>query len=101
MPDQSMYDSPSADEAPDDTMPEKPEGETGTEENTALLPKSFFGEKELEIGKPCKVVPVHIYEDEVEVKYVPHDSKEDKPKEDMEPDDMGMKIEAMAAQNAQ
>lgn len=41
--------------------------------STSLLPKSFFGGKDLEPGKECKVQVVAVHGDDVEVKYVPHD----------------------------
>lgn len=49
--------------APSDTKEE-------IEENTALLPKSFFPDGIAEVGKTCKVKIVHVYEDEIEVEYV-------------------------------
>lgn len=37
------------------------------EKNTALLPKSFFKDKELEVGNECKVRIERVYDDDVEV----------------------------------
>lgn len=48
---------------------------------TALLPKSFFGDKSLEPGSTCKIKVVRIYDEEVEVEYVAHD-KDDKNKQE-------------------
>lgn len=47
---------------------------------TALLPKSFFQGKDLEVGKKCEVEIVSKFDDEVEVKYVEH--KKDKDDDD-------------------
>lgn len=54
-----------------------PKGSMDVEENaedsgqeTALLPKSIFPDKDLEPGKVCKFRVVATYEDEVEVEYV-------------------------------
>lgn len=62
------------------------------EEKTALLPKSFFPEKELEVGKTCKARIVHVYEDEVEVEYVSSESEEKKE----EPSEVDAQIDEMA-----
>lgn len=56
-----------------------------SDEETALLPKSLFGDKELEPGKQCKVEIVAVYDDEVEVKYVPHDDSESDDEEMKDP----------------
>lgn len=45
---------------------------------TALLPKSFFGSKDLEVGKKCEVEIVSKFDDEIEVKYVEHKKDGDK-----------------------
>lgn len=45
-------------------------------EKTALLPKSFFGDKGLEVGKTCKIRVTHVYEEEAEVEYVSDKSKD-------------------------
>ena len=68
----------------DKAMPEGSDNEKDNTDSTALLPKSFFQGKELEPGKQCKVEIVKLYEDEAEVKYVPHDDKESKAEEDSE-----------------
>ncbi len=64
-----------------DGMPEPDESDSEeSSEETALLPKSFFPD-EPEVGKVCKVEVVHVYEDEVEVKYSTEDKDENpKPK---------------------
>lgn len=72
----SDYYSPSEDEsstAPEGDAAETTPGDDSPESNTALLPKSFFKDKELEVGKECKVRIEHVFEDEVEVSYVEHD----------------------------
>lgn len=61
---------------------ESPETEQTSDdsENTALLPRDFFEGKDLEPGTRCEVEIVHGYEDEVEVKYIPHKKEgEDRP----------------------
>lgn len=78
----SMYEEAEVSETvPTPEQPESKENETG--EETALLPKSLFSGKDIEPGSKCEVEIVHVYEDEVEVKYVPHGTKEDKPKEEI------------------
>ncbi len=86
----SMYESDGSAEPKEEES--TPEDESGDE--TALLPVGFFSGKELEVGGKCQVEIVHIYGDEVEVKYVKHDKTEE-PKPDSEPS-MKDKI-AMAA----
>lgn len=73
MADENMYE----DQA--DMAPETPEEETQdeSESKTALLPKEFFGSKELEVGKECTVKIEKVFEDEVQVSYVPHGKSED------------------------
>lgn len=48
---------------------------------TALLPKSFFQGKSLEVGKKCEVEIVSLYDSEAEVKYVEHKKDDDDKKE--------------------
>jgi hypothetical protein len=69
-------------EVVDSPKEESKEQEAG--EDTALLPKSLFSGKDIEPGSKCEVEIVHIYEDEVEVKYVKHnkESKGEAPKEE-------------------
>ena len=50
--------------------------EDESDSQTALLPKEFFGSKELAVGKEWKVRIQKILEDEVQVKYVPHSDDE-------------------------
>lgn len=59
---------------------------------TALMPKDFFGDKGLEVGKTCKIRVTHIYEDEAEVEYVSHKDKDDKKEEP----EMDVKIDQAA-----
>jgi hypothetical protein len=55
---------------------ETPQGDgEGREQETALLPKSIFGQKDVTPGSECKFRVVHVYNDEVEVEYVAHDEK--------------------------
>lgn len=66
-----------ADESDSSEAPEKAREE---ESETALLPKSLFGDKDLKPGSRCSIEVVAVYDDEVEVKYVKHEengSKED------------------------
>ena len=58
-------------------------GEMSDEKQTALLPKNFFGGKELEPGRECKVKIQKVYDDEVMVEYVPHGEKESSDEGDM------------------
>lgn len=93
MPD-SMYDGEGDEPEPvDNPKEESTEDESGDE--TALLPKSFFGGKPIEPGTKCQIEIVHGYDDEVEVKYVSHGDKEESKPMDEEPS-MNDKI-AMAA----
>lgn len=76
-----MYED-AADPAPPPTP--KPEssgagqGEEG--EQTGLLPKSFFGSKDLTPGNQCKVEIIKSYDDEVAVRYVSHSDSSDEEK---------------------
>lgn len=63
----------SGNDQPEPDMPEK-----DNSDSTALLPKSFFQGKAPEVGHECKVEVVHVYEDEVEVKYLPEGKDEEK-----------------------
>lgn len=65
-------------EVPSKTSPETNE-KTDSGESTALLPKAFFSGKELTPGNECKVRIQKVYDDQVEVSYVPHsDTEEEK-----------------------
>lgn len=75
------YQSDSAPEKSDDGKREESDSES------ALLPKSFFGDKDLEVGKKCEVKIVHVYEDEVEVEYVRHKKKDNDKDNDKDGDD--------------
>lgn len=67
MPD--MYDSPTPEGG------DEPRDEQSSDQETALLPRSIFGgQKDPEVGSECKFRIVHVYDDEVEVEYVPHKS---------------------------
>lgn len=67
----AMYDSPEP-SAP------KPKAERKeSEQETALLPRSIFGQKELKPGKECKFRIVATYDDEIEVEYVEHSETKD------------------------
>lgn len=93
MPTDSMYDS-EGDEPEVVDSPEEESKENESGEDTALLPKSLFAGKDIEPGSKCEVEVVHVYGDEVEVKYVKH-KQDPAAKEDAEPS-MKDKI-AMAA----
>jgi hypothetical protein len=58
-----------------------PQEHSDSGEETALLPKSIFGDKTLEPGATCKFKVVQIYDDEVEVAYVKHEKDGDKEKD--------------------
>lgn len=62
-----------AESTPKDNAPEK---------DTALLPKSFFKSKELEVGSKCEVKIEHVFDDEVEVSYVAHKGDSETPEMD-------------------
>lgn len=52
--------------------------------NPGLLPKSFFEGKDLEPGTVCRVKIEKVYDDQVSVKYLPHEAESDR--EDMMPE---------------
>lgn len=56
------------------------------EQETALLPRSWFQGKEIEVGKKCELKVEDIFDDEIEVSYVPH-KKKDKDGKDKDSDD--------------
>lgn len=58
---------------------------TEDESEQALVPKSFFAGKDLEIGSKCEVRVEGIYDDEVAISYVAH--KKDKGDKDKSEDD--------------
>jgi hypothetical protein len=80
MPDDYMADAESPAE-------DQSEGGESTETQTALLSKDFFGSKPLEIGTECKVKIEKIYDDEVQVSYVPHGNDEAEPEEAAMPEE--------------
>lgn len=50
--------------------------ESGPEDsNTALVPNSFFGDEEKDVGDECRVRIVHRYDDETEIAYEGHDKE--------------------------
>lgn len=82
----------------DSEKPEMSEDEAAEDESEqALLPKSFFAGKNLEVGSECKIKVEGIYEDEISVSYVKHekDSEESEPSEDTMEGAMG-KMDMMA-----
>jgi hypothetical protein len=85
-------------DAPADNAPEKDAEEQGGD-NTALLAKSFFGEKPVEVGAKLCVKVVAIHGDEIEVEA--DTEKESKPDKQDEGDSSEMagvmsKMDAMA-----
>ena len=62
------------DEMPASEKKDQAEDRSATE--TALLPKAFFGNKPLEIGRECKVRIAEVLDDQVRVEYVPHQESE-------------------------
>lgn len=85
-------------DTPDEAGAQSPDSTQNSSEptdnaQTALLPKEFFGDKELNVGDECKIKIVHIYEDEVEVEY----EMDDKPdSEESTPSNAMSQIESMA-----
>lgn len=71
-----------------DAPPEKRSDSDTDTNSTALLPKPFFHGKELKPGGRCTVEFVHVYDDEVEVKYVKDGSKSEPKKASEPPDEM-------------
>jgi hypothetical protein len=70
MPDDN-YDTGSEDESED-----SPEAKSeGSDENTALLSKSFFKNKDLKVGDTEKIKILHEYDDEFEVECIYGDKK--------------------------
>lgn len=64
---------PTPEPKPDESESEDVEkGEGESESATGLLPKTFFGSKPLTPGTKCSVEIVKAYEDEVQVRYIPH-----------------------------
>lgn len=61
----------------EEAMPAAESEPTDDVTETATLPKSFFGDKEKKPGDRCEVEVVRLYDDEVEVKYIPHADKEE------------------------
>jgi hypothetical protein len=47
------------------------------DEQTFLVPKSALKGKEPQPGETCKIEAVHVYDGEIEFKYVPHDEKKE------------------------
>lgn len=64
--DMGMYPSEGGPAAPEETKPDQTEEEQGSE--TALLPKSLFGDAK--VGDTLSVKVTHIYEEEIEVEPV-------------------------------
>lgn len=80
-PEEDMYSdmpetvAPPEPEVPEETVPEEApvEPEDTGEDRTALLPKASFMGKDLKPGTRCEFEIVRVHDDEVEVKYVPHE----------------------------
>lgn len=78
MPEDSDYyqaDTDTAPAAPKDSAAPAPKPDTKKDEEpgpeTASLPKELFGDKEPEVGDVCQFKVEHIWEDEIEVSYLP------------------------------
>jgi len=69
----------------DETMSAEEAAEDESEQ--ALLPKSFFAGKDLEVGSKCKIKVEGIYDDEVAVSYVKSKKKDGKKDNDSDDDD--------------
>ena len=77
MPHEDMYE-----DGEETNTPEDAEGKTeAAASETGLLPKGFFQGKDLSPGNRCEIEIVKAYDDQVEVKYVPH--QKDKGKADV------------------
>jgi hypothetical protein len=65
-----------SDNTPNAPAAEAPEQKPDEASETALVPKSFFGGKDLTPGRECKIRIEQVMEDQVAVSYVPHESSE-------------------------
>lgn len=89
--DQSLYEDSSDSADPlDSTDTGADKSEMSDEPQTALLPKNFFGGKDLEPGRECKVKIKKVYDDEVQVEYVAHGTNDDEGASDSAPEDREM-----------
>jgi len=86
-----LYDEPEA--APGGN--EQPPRQEDTKPSTGLLPKEFFGGKEVKPGDECMGRVAAVHEDEVSVEYL--GDEEDKEKEEPEKDDEQPEPEAAPA----
>lgn len=84
MPDDIYDDAGMSESAPEKAEPES--NSSGSPEE--LLSRSFFGDKELEIGKRCEVEIVKLMPDQVLVKKVPDSEYKEKPEPMMERDEV-------------
>ena len=88
MPDNSDYysapsESGSADSPDPKSQTQDPESDADSESmegETALVPKSIFGQKQPEVGDTCTFKVEHIWENEIELSYVASDSETPEPK---------------------
>lgn len=70
--DDRPQDSPKPDAAADEKREHQDDQQTG------MLPKTFFGGKDLTPGTRCEVEIEQVMDDEVHVRYVPHSESDDK-----------------------
>ena len=92
MPD-SYYPNTDSEDAADESDPndekESSDSKDSPSKETTLIPASFFGDKEKEVGDECKIRIVAIHDGEIEAEYVKHDdskdSAEDSDEGDMSP----------------
>lgn len=100
MPDNYYNENPGGDmvpAGPDATPPAGSPGEKEEYGETALLPKSILGGKEFKPGEEVVLEIVHIYEDEVEVKYASEEgSKEEEAGETASMEKAEGELESMA-----
>lgn len=82
----NYYPETESDPAPDAPDKKRDNSEKADVETT-LVPLSFLGGDDKEVGSVCKVKIVAIYDGEAEIEYVKHDAKKDKP--DRDDDDEG------------
>lgn len=70
----------------DEPKSESENGE-GDDQETALIPRSWFQGKDLEVGGKCKLRVEGIFDDEIEVSYVKSKKKDGKDKDSDDDDD--------------
>lgn len=80
-------DSEDADPSTAQAEPEKPDEKEDEGGETALIPKALLAGKEFKPGEEIMLEIVHLYDDEVEVKYATGKEDKEKPKSQMDQSD--------------